>query len=76
MPLDKRVTIKIPRPLYERLKMIIQGTGFSSVNEFIVYVMRDIASAGKLKGEVGLSKQEVELIRKRLATLGYLSENE
>ena len=74
MPLDRRVTVKIPRPLYERLKEIIQGTGFSSVNEFIVYVMRDIASGGKLEGGVGLSKAEAELIHNRLVALGYLSD--
>lgn len=30
-----RVTIKIPRPLYEKLKQIIQGTSYSSVTEFV-----------------------------------------
>ena len=69
---DKRVTIKIPRHLYERLKEMIQTTGFSSVNEFIVYVMRDIASGGRLDQEIGLSKQEIEQVRKRLRALGYL----
>jgi len=69
---DKRVTIKIPRHLYERLKEMIQETGFSSVNEFIVYVMRDIASGGRLDQETGLSKQEIEQVRKRLRALGYL----
>jgi len=73
MTLDRRVTIKIPRQLYERLKELIRGTGFSSVNEFIVYVMRDIVSAGRLEEDVSLSKQEVDIIRKRLRALGYLS---
>lgn len=72
MPKDKRVTIKIPRHLYERLKQMIEGTGFSSVNEFIVFVMRDIASGGRLDQEIGLSKQEIEQVRKRLRALGYL----
>ncbi|MBN2374495.1 CopG family transcriptional regulator [bacterium] len=73
MTLDKRVTIKIPRHLYDKLKEMIKGTGFGSVNEFIVYVMRDIASGGRLDQETGLSKQEIDLIRKRLIALGYLS---
>jgi hypothetical protein len=51
---------------------MIQETGFSSVNEFIVYVMRDIASGGKLEQGIGLSKKEIEHIRKRLRGLGYL----
>ena len=72
MSKDKRVTIKIPRHLYERLKEMIQETGFSSVNEFIVYVMRDIASGGRLEQEIGLSKEEIEQVRKRLRGLGYL----
>ena len=76
MPKDKRVTIKIPRHLYENLKGMISGTGFSSVNEFIVYVMRDIASAGRFDQETSLSKQEIEQVRKRLRGLGYLPEED
>jgi len=67
-----KVTIKIPRELYVRLQKIIQGTGFGSVTEFIVYVMRDLAGGAPAAPEEGLSRQEVELIRKRLRSLGYL----
>jgi metal-responsive CopG/Arc/MetJ family transcriptional regulator len=38
------VTIKIPRQLYEKLQVIITDTGFHSVTEFIVYVLRDLVS--------------------------------
>jgi len=72
VPKDRRVTIKIPRHLYEHLKQMIEATGFSSVNEFIVFVMRDIASGGRLDQEIGLSKQEIEQVRGRLRALGYL----
>ena len=41
------VTLKIPRPLYENLQVIIQGTGFRSVTEFAIYVLRDLASTGR-----------------------------
>ena len=34
------VTLKIPRPLYERLAHVIEGTGFRSVTEFCVFVLR------------------------------------
>jgi hypothetical protein len=30
------VTLKIPRPLYEQLRQVIEGTGFRSVTEFAV----------------------------------------
>jgi Arc/MetJ-type ribon-helix-helix transcriptional regulator len=79
------VTIKIPRPLYAQLKQVIGGSGFHSVTEFIVYVLRDLlshhadelrAALPKAPGEEGdvdpLSTEEIEAIRKRLTSLGYL----
>jgi Arc/MetJ-type ribon-helix-helix transcriptional regulator len=70
---SSRVTIKIPRPLYERLQAMIEGTGFSSVTDFVVYVLRDLSVGGKLTDqESDLSPTEVELIRRRLRSLGYL----
>ncbi len=62
--------MKIPRPLYDRLKTVIDGSGFSSVNEFVVYVLRDLLSTG-LEENAELSKEETEAIRKRLKNLGY-----
>lgn len=66
-----RVTLKIPRPLYDKIKIVIEDSGFSSANEFVVYVLRDLLSAtGTAKKD--LSSEEVEAIRKRLENLGYL----
>lgn len=87
---DPTVTLKIPRPLYERLKQVIDGSGFHSVTEFAVYVLRDLvshhAAGGGLPGVTApqqaaaqetpdvdpLSPQEIEAIRQRLESLGYL----
>ncbi len=70
--MESRVTIKIPRPLYDRLAVLIEGSGFSSVTEFVVYVMRDLVSHQEGDIEAGLSAREVEAIRKRLKSMGYL----
>ncbi|MGB2907118.1 MAG: hypothetical protein WBB73_08450 [Candidatus Aminicenantaceae bacterium] len=76
---DTKVTIKIPRALYNRLSEIVSGTGFNSVTDFIIYVMRDLASnQGRLDSfengdQEKLSREEIEAIRKRLKSLGYLS---
>jgi len=67
-----KVTIKIPRELYKKLREMIEGTGFSSVTEFIVFVMRSLASGGKLKEEDKLTDEEVEAVRERLRRLAYL----
>jgi len=74
--MQDKVTIKIPRELYQRLSQMIAGTGFSSVNEFIVFVMRSLASSGEIKGEDSLTAGEVRAIRERLKKLGYLEEEE
>lgn len=94
---EGQVTLKIPRPLYEQLKQVISDSGFHSVTEFAVYVLRDLVShragapvepaRGALertaeRGAVEppgedvpvepLSPDEIEAIRKRLSSLGYL----
>ncbi|MEA2434780.1 MAG: hypothetical protein QOG54_2237 [Actinomycetota bacterium] len=87
----EQVTLKIPRPLYDQLKQVIGGSGFHSVTEFAVYVLRDLVShhrrgegapgippaarpaeASEAPGTEPLSPEEIEAIRKRLESLGYL----
>jgi hypothetical protein len=90
---ESHVTLKIPRPLYQQLKQVIQGSGFHSVTEFAVYVLRDLVShRGRLQGGASpadaavarpapsapaedvepLSPEEIDAIRRRLESLGYL----
>jgi metal-responsive CopG/Arc/MetJ family transcriptional regulator len=66
-----RVTIKIPRQLYNKLRKIIDDSGFSSVNEFIVYVLRDLVALQRER-EDSLTPEEVKLLKERLKKLGYL----
>ena len=68
----EKVTIKIPKPLYQNLSEIIEGSGFNSVTEFIVYILRDLISSRTVQKEPSLSKKEVEIVKKRLKSLGYL----
>jgi len=70
------VTLKIPRPLYERLRQVIEGTGFHSVTEFCVYVLRDLVSSQvpARQDDDGLTHEEVAAIRRRLQALGYLED--
>jgi len=78
-PADRKVTIKIPGTLYNRLSETIAGSGFNSVTDFIVYVLRDLVSTkGQIKetkqaDDSSLTADEIEAIRKRLKSLGYLS---
>jgi len=77
MERESKVTIKIPRPLYRKLQEIVDGTGFDSVTDFVVYILRDIVSRadtspnGNDEREV-LTADEVEKVRQRLKNVGYL----
>ena len=70
-PQKDKVTLKIPRPLYNSLNETIKGSGFNSVTEFVVYVLRDLLSSRSEKEPV-LTKEEIEAVKKRLRSLGYL----
>lgn len=70
--MSDKVTIKIPRELYETLQKMIEGTGFSSTTEFIVFVLRTLASTGKIIEVDRLTEKEVQIIKERLKRLGYL----
>lgn len=70
--MSDKVTIKIPRNLYNSLKKQIETTGFNSVTDFVVYLLRDIVASGRIDQDISLTKKEIELIKKRLKTLGYL----
>jgi Arc/MetJ-type ribon-helix-helix transcriptional regulator len=77
---SEMVTLKIPRPLYERLQQLINGTGFRSVTEFATYVLRDLAAQpvpkrpARKQKEVSprMTEQELAAARERLRELGYL----
>lgn len=56
----KYVNLSIPSPLYKRLVKVLEGTGYRSPTEYIVYLLR--------KTIPDLESKNVE---KRLRALGY-----
>lgn len=78
-PRAEMVTLKIPRPLYNRLRQLIGGTGFRSVTEFAIYVLRDLAAQpapekpeAAARAAAQMTEDELEAARARLRELGYL----
>ena len=68
-----KVTIKIPRELYQKIQKVTEDSGFSSPTEFIVYVLRDlVGTRGESPAQDELTEKEIEVIRRRLKGLGYL----
>jgi len=56
----KYVNISVPKPLYERLSKALEGSGYRSPTEYIVYLIRRF-----------LPELESEDTERRLEALGY-----
>ena len=76
---ESKVTVKIPRPLYERIQQVIEESGFSSPTDFIVFVLRDLVGDHALEkadtsngDRPAETNQEIADIRRKLHNLGYL----
>ena len=68
----EKVTIKIPRPLYNRVHQLIEDSGFNSPTDFIVYVLRDVLSERGVNHTDRFSPEELVAIKDKLRRLGYL----
>lgn len=70
---NDKVTIKIPRKLYEKIQQLISGSGFNSSTDFIVYVLRDVLSEQGIREDAGeFSPDELKVLKQKLRNLGYL----
>lgn len=69
-----KVTIKIPRQLYEKIAEAIEGAGYNSVTDFVVYVMRDLVASRQMADPKEPVQNQMSKVRQRLRALGYLGE--
>lgn len=68
---EGKVAVYISRELYNRVKKYIsEYGGFSSVEEFIEFVLNEVLSEEESKHT--LSKEEEEKVKERLRALGYI----
>lgn len=73
--MNNKVTIKIPRPLYNRIQQLVEGSGFNSATDFIVFVLRDLMSESGTPVRTDsdeFSPEELASLKKKLKNLGYL----
>jgi len=69
----KYTTVSIPITLYNRIKKLIENTGFTSVSQYVTYVLREIISAHEeSKYKEPFTEEDRRKIIERLRRLGYL----
>ena len=64
----KYTTITIPLPLFEKIQDKIKDTGFSSVSDYVTYVLRETMTEMQM-GRSG--KKETSAVIEKLRALGY-----
>ena len=63
--------IAIPKVLYQRIEEQIKRTDFSSVEDYVIFVLEEILKEEN-DSEATLSPEEEEMVKERLKGLGYL----
>jgi len=65
--------VSIPSPLFEKAKKRIEGTGFTSVSDYLTFMLREVVASHEHEGEgPDFSKEDEEKVKERLRALGYL----
>jgi len=69
----KYTTVSIPVTLYNRIKKLIEGTGFTSVSQYVTYVLREVvAEHEQASQEEPFTEEDKERIIEKLRKLGYI----
>jgi hypothetical protein len=74
---ESKVTVKIPRPLFLKIQQVVDGSGFNSPTDFIVYVLRDLMGEAEKhrptpEATPEYTAEELEEVKRKLKNLGYL----
>mgnify|MGYP000064710827 CR=1 FL=1 len=66
--------VEIKDEIYEKIKERIKGTEFSSVEEYVNFVLEEVLKddEDEEEFEFELSEEDEEKIKERLKSLGYL----
>jgi Arc/MetJ-type ribon-helix-helix transcriptional regulator len=63
--------VSIPTSLFQKIEEQIKGTEFTSVSEYVTYVLREVLTENEENTESSTERYE-EQIKERLKALGYI----
>ena len=71
MVTDKKyTTVSLPTPRFEKIQEKIKGTGFTSVSDYVTFVLREILTHGT--DQEAFNAEDEKKVKDRLRSLGYL----
>ncbi|RLF09055.1 MAG: hypothetical protein DRJ69_05365 [Thermoprotei archaeon] len=66
-------TVSIPVALYRRIKELIRDTGFTSVSQYVTYVLREVVAAHEeARSAEPFTEEDKRRVIEKLERLGYL----
>jgi predicted DNA-binding protein len=65
---QKSRAVSLPAELYSRVEERAKSTGFSSIEDYVVFILEEVI---KDEGEVIINKEDEEEVKRRLRALGY-----
>ncbi|HDZ17316.1 hypothetical protein LCGC14_0916850 [marine sediment metagenome] len=67
-------TVSIPKPLADKVKERMKGTGFASVSSYVTYILRQVLSSIEKEehSKQAFTKEEEDKVKQRLRDLGYI----
>jgi len=68
----EKKAVFLPAELFIQIDKRAKSTGFSSVDEYITFIIEEVLREENEEEKVSFSKEEEEEIKKRLKGLGYL----
>ena len=63
--------VSIPAGLYDAIQERVDGTEFTSVEEYVTFVLEEVIKDDD-EDEVAFTEEDEEEVKKRLRALGYL----
>ena len=72
MKTEKSRTVEIPESLFDRIEAKLKGTGFQSVSDYVVHILREKLGKEGDEQQPSYTKEEEEKVKERLKALGYL----
>lgn len=68
---EKKKAVYLSEEIYNKIEQRIHDTEFSSVNDYVTFVLEEILKEDEEEGKT-FTEEEEEEVKKRLKALGYL----
>ena len=66
------ISVEIPVEVYKKIENRIKDTEFTTVSEYVTFVLEEVLESLEEDEEGVFSKEDEEKIKERLRALGYL----